>query len=189
MGWPFMQKDASYLEEHQKSSPLARTLHSDTKSCPRGYLQGFLPLPMGINARSTNVDGSCTNTNLVRKCATLPQISNSKDREYTRHELPAMYRIKCIKIMDTRITINIRSADPGDGYGGGDDLHSLRFLLYLPLDMPNIDIKLNTVTLYQKVGTIAEIKGSVLSSLQSEMLYETGLAFTQSYLLTIFKGI
>jgi len=144
---------------------------------------GGAPVAPATGFSSIGAAGS-TNAN------TIATTTSSASASAAAAAASAIHRVRRIEVEGTRFTINIRSADPTDGFGAGDDdLHSLRFLLFLPLDMPNIDVKLNPVRLLRKVGTKSDIWSSLTAAVGSEVFYEAGLAFTTSYLLTVFKGI
>lgn len=63
-----------------------------------------------------------------------------------------MTSIREIRIEEIRITINIRSPEAGD-VGDTSDFRSLSFLLYMPLDMPNIDLRVHTQEFFDRVGS------------------------------------
>jgi hypothetical protein len=73
--------------------------------------------------------------------------------------------------------------------GDTSDFRSLSFVLFMPLDMPNIDLRVHTQEFYDKVGSYHSIMSSVATSYLREVTFRTGIAFTLSYALTILKGI
>jgi len=100
----------------------------------------------------------------------------------------ATLNIREIRIEEIRITINIRSPETGD-VGDTSDFRSLSFLLYMPLDMPNIDLRVHTQEFFDRVGTHTSIIGGIAEAYVREVTFRTGIAFTLSYALTIVKGI
>ena len=96
--------------------------------------------------------------------------------------------VREIRLEETRITINIRSPEIWD-VGDTSDFRSLSFLLYMPLDMPNIDLRVSPLEFYDKVGSYEKIAKDIGGAYLREATFRTGVAFTLAYALTIVKGI
>lgn len=97
-------------------------------------------------------------------------------------------RIRKLQIAAMHMTINIRSPDMSD-LGSTSDLRTLAFLVYLPLDMPNIDISVGMFSMYNKAGTKPSLAKDIGNSYLKELAFDAGGALALSYLGSAFKGV
>ncbi|CAD7922484.1 unnamed protein product [Amoebophrya sp. A25] len=91
-------------------------------------------------------------------------------------------RVRKLRIDDMRATVNIRTPDAHD-VGDSADYRKLAFLSYLPIDMPNLTLRVGTQELRNKVGSSGEIVSQLKRAYLKSIVWETGIAFASSYLL------
>eukprot|EP00397_Hematodinium_sp_SG-2012_P000009 GEMP01000009.1.p1 GENE.GEMP01000009.1~~GEMP01000009.1.p1 ORF type:complete len:5179 (+),score=1153.32 GEMP01000009.1:581-16117(+) len=99
---------------------------------------------------------------------------------------PRVMQIKNIVITETRLTVNIRSPDDNTVL---DDFRQLRLLIYLPLDMPNVDIRVPEFSQNDRIGSAGSIFSNFCVEYKRRAILRIGYGFISSYPGIAIKGI
>ncbi|CAD7951515.1 unnamed protein product [Amoebophrya sp. A120] len=174
--------NASLEHATSNSSSLSR---SKTAGAFAGASFNTIASGAGVNTSGPRGTGAI-GTQQLQQIRAPPVFSIAKHHQPKKKA--KLFRIRELIVDQMRGTINIRTPDVQDMMMN-QDYRKLAILVYLPLDMPNISLQINTQRLLNKLGTTKEILTMLKRSYLKNILYETGVAFASSYLLTAYKGV